>query len=629
MAGAQPHRPYVIEAIKVTVESLRAVARANDNDLMTAAEALERRGLRLQTLLSLDEVNSAEYRAAESDALHRARELAFNIKIEASPSDGRRRQYLHLADDLAECLRPFLGMPDPGTEESKMSEPLNKIADELEPLADSTTAAAQPGDLKAVGASDDIQAVKNEIRQERERQAAQERRYKAERRFLESCCIIDFVVDDDAGWLAWEKRFYDFAVSAVETGRSERLDGVITVLQASGAPRKRIVGELLRLAQNRGPAGEIARTLCDANDDGHGFLNKLRDELFEAIRWIRYSNEQFCHFNNAFVATRKIASTANEWLKKNRVPQEWVEAAGFMRSVNPDVIVLSDSLHALEKGVGEFAGWPPEVIEQQRKAVLFLCRISDIPLIPISNLDHAILSAVSPAPTEVPDNVTLASCVCNSIAELASISKTGLEALQTFLGTTPAERADLMTPRMPANGVACIIASAELSLPAAAKVGGSGQQPQHAPQAAELAADPGVEQPIAEVPPAANGQQATRGQEEANDESIPAPARDGGWYVEVDSARFWFRRKPYDLSGYPLKLLDLFVKLRLVRCLNYDRLKDAWGEYQNDATDGTIKNHIFAVRTALKAVCKDESIQIEDPLPNVRGAGWEFAMPRK
>jgi hypothetical protein len=105
----------------------------------------------------------------------------------------------------------------------------------------------------------------------------------------------------------------------------------------------------------------------------------------------------------------------------------------------------------------------------------------------------------------------------------------------------------------------------------------------------------------------------------------PAGANWTAWQTEPGC--YFFRGNRSELAGKPLALLAEFLTQREGRFLGYAHLK---GTVWADSLTGEegIRSAVGALRTSLRAVCRELGLDTSDPLPFTRGAGWKLNMPR-
>jgi hypothetical protein len=124
---------------------------------------------------------------------------------------------------------------------------------------------------------------------------------------------------------------------------------------------------------------------------------------------------------------------------------------------------------------------------------------------------------------------------------------------------------------------------------------------------------------------AATNNQATQAVTHRGVEVADFPPNDG-WHFETTC--FWFRKIKYDLSGYPLKLLKIFVSSHKTD-FGYNDLFAAWGDDIVD--EQTVRQHLRRVRESLRKVASDIKAATavkHNPLPSHGRSAWRFLLPR-
>ena len=114
----------------------------------------------------------------------------------------------------------------------------------------------------------------------------------------------------------------------------------------------------------------------------------------------------------------------------------------------------------------------------------------------------------------------------------------------------------------------------------------------------------------------------------ANQDDAEAPwPPDDGWHFLP--GLFYFRRRRYDLTGLPLKLLRMFVASRHAS-LTAAELYGAWPE-NTPLGPENLRPHLTKLRAALRTVAADIEAAADiadDPIPS-KGGGWQFLLPKR
>ncbi|MCI0335927.1 MAG: hypothetical protein L0228_22195 [Planctomycetes bacterium] len=92
-----------------------------------------------------------------------------------------------------------------------------------------------------------------------------------------------------------------------------------------------------------------------------------------------------------------------------------------------------------------------------------------------------------------------------------------------------------------------------------------------------------------------------------------------------EAGGFWFDDRFYELTGKPLALLRVFLESPRRQTFGYADLRAAWED--DLAENATIRAALSDLRTLLRTVASDASIECDDPLPGNQGS-WRFALPR-
>jgi len=99
-----------------------------------------------------------------------------------------------------------------------------------------------------------------------------------------------------------------------------------------------------------------------------------------------------------------------------------------------------------------------------------------------------------------------------------------------------------------------------------------------------------------------------------------------GWQIEP--GRYFFRGREFELAGKPLDLLAEFLRSFDGGYLDYKHLKATVWDGSLTGEDA-IRSTVAALRLSLKEVTGRFQLDIPDPLPQKRTAGWKFNMPRE